>query len=409
MKVLVINGGSSSWKCRFDEFRDDSVPVEAPQPAWEARVEWNPQTRQAALRIITRAGETRKQVQVESLEAALEPVLESLWSGASKVVDGPAAVNAVGHRIVHGGLKYRQPMLLTSEVCAALAKEADVAPEHNRVELEAVRAAKRLLGPRTPQIAVFDTGFHATLEPPAYVYPGPYEWLEQGIRRFGFHGINHQYVSERAAHLLSREPASLQLITCHLGNGCSLAAVRAGRSIDTTMGFTPLDGLMMGTRSGALDPGILIYLLRRHHYSADDLDRILNRESGLKGISGRSGDVREILAAMQSNDERAKLAFDLYAHRLCRELGGMLAVLGGVDALVFTGGVGENCASLRERVCAQLGFLGLKLDSERNARPQPDQDIAAAASSVRVLVIAAQEEWQIARQCCRFVRRGTEG
>jgi acetate kinase len=221
-------------------------------------------------------------------------------------------------------------------------------------------------------VAVFDTTFHATLAPCAYVYPGPYEWLDMGIRRFGFHGLSHQYSSRRAAEILGND--SIRTIVCHLGNGASLCAVRDGKSVDTTMGFTPLEGLMMGTRSGSLDPAILIYLIRHRGYTADRLDRILNRESGLLGVSGISGDMRDIL---NSKDPRAKLAFEIYAHRLCREIGAMAGVLGGADAIVFTGGVGENCAPLREIVEKRFAFLGAK-----------------------ILVIHAEEEWEMVRECC---------
>ncbi len=269
---------------------------------------------------------------------------------------------------MHGGPVYRESTPLTPEVRAAIAREVEFAPEHNRFELEAVETVDRVIGRGVLQIATFDTGFHATLEPAAYVYPGPYAWLEQGVRRYGFHGISHRYAARRAAAMLGRDERDLKLIVCHLGNGASLAAVRGGKSVDTTMGFTPLEGLMMGTRSGSIDPGIIVYLIRHRGYSAEQLDHILNRESGLLGLSGVSGDMREVLEAIDAGNARAKLAFDVYAHRLVREIGAMLAVLGGVDALVFTGGVGENCPPLRELVCAQLGFLGLKLDATKNAR-----------------------------------------
>ena len=235
---------------------------------------------------------------------------------------------------------------------------------------------QRRFGDGVPQIAVFDTGFHATMPPEAYVYPGPYSWFEAGIRRYGFHGISHGYAARRARQILGGDPASLCIITCHLGSGASLAAVRGGKSIDTTMGFTPLEGLMMGSRSGSIDPGVLIYLLRQHNYTADQLEEILYQKSGLAGVSGISSDMREILAAIDRGDSRAQLAFDIYAHRLVREIGSMLAILGGADALVFTGGVGENCAPLRDRAVQQFKFL----------------------PNLRVLVIHAEEEWEIARQ-----------
>jgi acetate kinase len=370
MRILVINGGSSSFKCRLDDLPEGPLPIAPPKPVWEKRVDWDQST---------------------SVADVLEPVLKPL----------PGSVDVVGHRIVHGGPVYRETTALTLEVRAAIAKEIEFAPAHNRFELEAVQAVDRFLGSGVLQIAVFDTGFHATLTPDAYVYPGPYAWLEQGIRRYGFHGINHQYASRRAAEVLGADSTSLKLIVCHLGNGASLAAVRGGKSADTTMGFTPLEGLMMGTRCGSIDPGILVYLIRHRGSTAEELDGIMNRKSGLLGVSGISGDMRKIESAIDAGNRRAQLAFDVYVHRLLRELGAMVAVLGGADAIIFTGGVGENSARLRERVCSNLGFLGLKLDATKNAQLAADQDIAASDSRVRVLVIRAQEEWEIARECHR--------
>src|SRR6185437_14247842 len=254
-------------------------------------------------------------------------------------------------------------------------------------------------------VAVFDTGFHRKMPLASAVYPGPYEWIEQGIRRYGFHGINHQYCAHRAAQLLQNDVASLKLVTCHLGNGCSLAAIREGHSIDTTMGFTPLEGLMMGTRSGSVDPGILTYLMRRERSDGETLDDILNYKSGLLGISGVSGDMRNILEAMKAGNSRARLAFDIYIHRLQAGIGAMVAVLGGLDALVFTAGVGENSPEVRSSTCSQLGFLGLRLDEKKNVQPSLDEDIAASDSAVRVLVIRAQEDWAIARECWKLTRR----
>src|SRR5436189_6345700 len=263
------------------------------------------------------------------------------------------------------------------------------APLHNRGELEVINVIEKLLGD-IPQVAVFDTGFHRSIPPAAAVYPVPYEWFTEGIRRYGFHGINHQYCAGRAARLLKRDLTTLKLITCHLGNGCSLAAIRGGQSIDTTMGFTPLEGLMMGTRSGSIDPGILTYLVREGRLQPQEIDDVLNKESGLLGISGISGDMREILAAMKQGHPRAQLAFDIDVHRLQAGIGAMVAVLGGVDCLVFTAGVGENSVEVRDAACKQLGFLGLELDEAANAQHSPDRDIATSDSAVRVLIIRAQ-------------------
>jgi acetate kinase len=251
-------------------------------------------------------------------------------------------------------------------------------------------------------VAVFDTAFHRDLPLAAAVYPGPYAWFTDGIRRYGFHGINHRYCAERAALLLGRDPAQLRLVICHLGNGCSLAAVRDGRSVDTTMGFTPLEGLMMGTRSGSIDPGILTYLARRFQLTSEQLDDVLNTKSGLLGISGVSADMRQILAARAAGHERATLAFDIYVHRLRAGIGAMAAALGGIDALVFTAGIGEHSPEVRAAACEQLGHLGVLLDDARNAESRGDRDIARSDAGVRVLIVRAEEDWMIARDCWRL-------
>jgi acetate kinase len=236
---------------------------------------------------------------------------------------------------------------------------------------------------------------------PAVVYPVPYEWFEQGIRRYGFHGISHQYCAHRAAQLLGKDLAALRLVTCHLGNGCSLAAIRDGHSIDTTMGFTPMEGLMMGSRSGSVDPGILLYLQQQKGYPVAQLDSILNKASGLKGIAG-SADMRGILHAMQEGNAQARLAFDMFVHRLRYYIGAMLATLGGLDALVFAGGIGENSADVRAAACASFAFLGLELDLQKNAQSPADQFISAADSAVPVLIVSTQEDWAIAQECWKL-------
>ena len=346
--------------------------------------------------------------------ADLGSLVRGLWDGEKRAIDSPAEIAAVGHRIVHGGAKYRESVVITPEVRAGIAEQAEFAPAHNRIQLAAIETVDRVIGASVPQVAVFDTAFHSTMQPSAYVYPGPYAWLEQGIRRYGFHGISVQYATQRSAQLLDKPASELRLIVCHLGNGASVSAVAGGKSVDNSMGFTPLEGIMMGTRSGSVDPGILTHLVRKFSYTADQLDEILNKQSGLLGVSGVSGDMRAILEAIEHGNERARLAYDVYAHRLVREIGAMAAVLGGVDAIVFTGGIGENCTPLREDVCGQFGYLGLKLDAAKNAA-QPidhrklDQNIAAADSTVPVLVIRADEDWEIACECRRLVRAANRG
>jgi acetate kinase len=294
-------------------------------------------------------------------------------------------------------------VVVTAEVKSAIESVSVFAPLHNRAELEGMEIVTKLLGP-VPQIAVFDTGFHRTMPLSAKTYPGPYEWFEQGIRRYGFHGINHQYCALRARQRWGKKLNSL--VTCHLGNGCSLAAIREGRSVDTTMGFTPLEGLMMGSRSGSVDPGILTYLMRHKHFTGEQLDDVLNKTSGLLGISGISSDMRQILDARKNGNERAKLAFDIYIHRLQSGIGAMMTVLGGADGLVFTAGVGENSPEVRAAVCDKLAFFGLRLDTAKNAQSPLDEDtdISAPDATVRVLVIHAQEDWMIARQCWDLVK-----
>jgi acetate kinase len=276
----------------------------------------------------------------------------------------------------------------------------------NLAGIEAIEAILKTLERDIPQVAVFDTAFHSTLAPAAYTYPGTYDWLTQGIRRYGFHGTSHQYCSEQVQTYLQQaglSPAQ-RLITCHLGNGCSLAAIRDGRSVDTTMGFTPLDGLMMGTRSGSLDPGILLYLLRQHNLTVDQLDHLLNRESGLLGLSGVSNDLRSLLTAIDNGNSRAQLALDVFLHRLRSSIGAFLAILGGVDTIVFTAGIGENSALIRSQACQGFSFLGLELDEVANEQGRGDRSISTPASSVRVWVIQTAEEWTIARESIQILQ-----
>jgi acetate kinase len=401
MKILVLNSGSSSQKSCLYEI-GEVAPDDPPASLWEGKIEWDGNSAEVSLKNAN--GVARKdRATTVSRGQAIEELLGALWSGDTRAISAPSEIDVVGHRVVHGGPEYQEPVKITPEVKAAIAKVSAFAPLHNRAELEGMEIVEKLLG-RVPQIAVFDTGFHRNMPLAAKVYPGPYEWFENGIHRYGFHGINHQYCAGRAARVLERELNSLKVVSCHLGNGCSLAAIRGGQSIDTTMGFTPLEGLMMGTRSGSVDPGILTYLMRQKGISGQQLDEILNKQSGLLGVSGISGDLREILAAIKKGNARAKLALDIYVHRLQSGIGAMVAVLGGLDALIFTAGVGENSPEVRAATCENFGYLGLKLDPEKNLQSFSDKDIAASDSSVRVLVIHAQEDWAIAQECWKLKR-----
>jgi acetate kinase len=406
MKILVLNSGSSSQKsCVFEL---GAPLLESPcAPLWEGKVEW--QGDRAVLEVRNATGITHRDEMTHGARSeATARLLDALTSGEARVLANKSEIGAVGHRIVNGGSEFAQPTVITQQVKAAIERMAVFAPLHNRVELEGIGLIEKQFGP-VPQIAVFDTGFHSRLPQAAAVYPGPYEWVAQGIRRFGFHGINHQYCAERTAQLLRRNPSELKVVTCHLGNGCSLAAVQNGQSIDTTMGFTPLEGLMMGTRSGSIDPGILTYLLRERHLTGPELDELLNTKSGLLGISGVSGDMRQIVSGMKEGNERAKLAFDIFVHRLKGGIGAMIAALGGIDALVFTAGIGENSPEVRDAACAKFGFLGLTLDPTKNSSAHPDQDISAPGSAVRVLVVRAQEDWVIARDCWKLASARIRG
>lgn len=400
MKILVLNSGSSSQKSCLYEV-GEALPEHPPVPAWEGKIEWdgdhaNIQVRNA------HGAKLEDRVKVDSRRHAIEQLLNSLWTGKARVVSSPSEIGVVGHRVVHGGQEYERPTVITSEVKAAIERLSVFAPLHNRAELEGIEIIEKQIG-AVLQVAVFDTGFHRHLPEAAAVYPGPYEWLAQGIRRYGFHGINHEYCAARTAQLLGKQLQSLKLVTCHLGNGCSLAAIRNGRSADTTMGFTPLEGLMMGTRSGSVDPGILTYLMKQSGLAGQQLDELLNTKSGLLGISGISGDMRQVVAAMKTGHTRAKLALEIFVHRLRAGIGAMVAVLGGIDALVFTAGIGENSPDVRAAACANLGYLGLKLDAAKNAQPSADQDISLPDSAVRVFVVHAQEDWAIARDCWSLV------
>jgi acetate kinase len=415
MKILVLNAGSSTQKsCLYDIAQ--KTLNEPPQPLWEAKIDWTQTADTALLKVETQRGKSlEKKLPEGDRQGAIATMLETLYQGPTQILSDLEEIDAVGHRVVHGGEKYRQAVQITPQVRDAIAALTPLAPEHNPINLEGIDLIAHRL-PQIPQVAVFDTAFHAQIPPAAAVYPLPYSFLEQGIRRYGFHGISHQYCAERAAQILTPsskaerppktpDPLSLphRIITCHLGNGASLAAIRDGVGIDTTMGFTPLEGLMMGSRSGSIDPGILIHLLRQG-YDTEFLNRLLNKESGLKGLSQISSDLRSLLSAIDSGNPKAALAFEVYLHSLGRHLGSMLVSLGGLDVLVFTGGIGENAPLVRSRACQALAFLGVKLDETQNQSHPVDTDIATPGSTARVLVIRAREDWAIALECWRLLK-----
>src|SRR5271163_3751058 len=299
MKILVLNSGSSSQKACLYEV-GETLPNRPPACLWEGRIEFGSNTATIAVKN-SEGAVLKEKIPVSSREEVVRHLLRTARDGETRAISSVAEIEAVGHRVVHGGPHFEDPVVVTPEVRAAIASVSPLAPLHIRAELEGMEIIESVLG-AVPQIAVFDTAFHRQIPLSAAIYPGPYEWFESGIRRYGFHGINHQYCAERAAQMLGKDLAALKLVTCHLGNGCSLAAIREGHSVDTTMGFTPLEGLMMGTRSGSVDPGILIYLLRENHLTGDQMDALLNTKSGLLGISGVSGDMRQVIGAMKDGN-----------------------------------------------------------------------------------------------------------
>ena len=395
MKILVCNSGSSSLK--FSLFEADQELLLA-----EGTIDWTIRPTRLLLR---RPGqpEIREELHLRQHGEALGRILADLQAGPSAALDGIEDIDAVGHRVVHGGRRFTGAVRITPEVQSAIGELSELAPLHNPASLRGIRAIEQTL-PWVPQIAVFDTAFHTTLPEAAQTYALPRTWTTKwGIHRYGFHGLSHAYCSRRAAEMLGHNDS--RLVIAHLGNGASVSAVRNGICVDTSMGFTPLEGAVMGTRSGTLDPGVLLYLLRRKGLTVEQLDYALNYESGLLGLSGISSDMRQILKEVP-NCPDARLALEVYIHRLVQTIGAMAATLGGVDGLVFTAGVGENSAQVRELVCENLGHLGLELDATANARYKPDADVASRASAGRILVISTREDLTIVRETKRLIRSG---
>lgn len=394
MSILVVNAGSSTLK--FGLFEEGNF-----QELAHGLIDWSENESGVRLALHTSAGEklTSRLEKADACDAMTH--LLDILEKHRLLPGGRESIAAVGHRIVHGGVVFRDSVRIDRKVKSAIERLVDIAPLHNPPGLAAIEAAEAAL-PGAPHVAVFDTAFHAAMSESAFLYPLPYEWYERwGVRRFGFHGISHQYCAGRGAEMLGRPLEDLRLIICHMGNGASATAVRGGISIFNTMGLTPIEGLMMGTRSGSVDPGALVYVEQKHGLTADDLEDVLNHRCGLLGVSGLSGDYREVESAAGKGNERARLALDMYAARTRATIGALAAMLGGLDAVVFTAGVGENSASFRASASRGLKFLGLDLDLEANARCRPDEDVAESDSPVRILVIATREELLIAREAAR--------
>jgi len=398
--ILVLNAGSGSQKVALYAINSDS---EAPSaPVWEAALNsttpGQPEGYFVAQISSVRGNEEMRVPRDSPLPKKLETLIRASWESQSAALEMRDQIDLVGHRIVHGGLEFSRATLVTPEVEATIEKLGELAPLHNPQSLAGISACREILGGATPQFAVFDTAFHRTLPEAAATYAGPFEWVDKGYVRYGFHGTSFRYASKKAAEMIGRQKdGHLCQILCHLGGGCSLAAVRGTRCVDTTMGFTPMDGIAMCTRSGAIDPGLLLYLLR-HGSTLDSLEQILNKQSGLAGLSGMPGDTRIIFPRAREHNRRAKLALDVFIHRLRAGIGAMLASLGRLDTLIFTDVIGETEPLVRERVCDAFGFLGLRLNPDLNASSPADTDIAAEDSSVRVIIVKSQEDWQIAAE-----------
>lgn len=391
MKILVINSGSSSIKYKCFEMPERTVLASG------LCEKIGESTGRLTHRVADKESITERAFADHAV--ALEEILARL-TGAGGVLEHPDEIGGVGHRLVHGGEAFSQSVLVDDAVIASVRENIPLAPLHNPSNLLGLEVGRRML-PGVPQVGVFDTAFHQHMPPAAYLYALPYELYEEHrIRRYGFHGTSHAYVSQRAAAILGTPVQDLRLITCHLGNGASMAAIRAGRSVDTSMGFTPLEGLVMGTRPGDLDPAIVLFLQENLGMSPSEVGTLLNKRSGLLGLTGRTNDMREIETAAASGDERAALAIDVYCHRVKKHIGASTAVLGRVDALVFTAGVGENSPRIRRQCLDGLGELGYAIDAEKNKSAQHgvETDISAADSRARILVIPTDEEVAIAQE-----------
>ncbi|MGE5632922.1 MAG: acetate/propionate family kinase [Caulobacteraceae bacterium] len=398
MKVLVINCGSSSLKYQLVDMENEEVIAKglAERIGIEGSV-LKHQPKNSDKVTIERPMPTHRE--------ALQTLMDALMDKNYGVIKNMSEISAVGHRVVHAGEKFAFSVVLNDEVMGALKECIDIAPLHNPPNITGIEACRQIM-PNVPMVGVFDTAFHQTMPKEAYIYAIPYEFYEKyKIRRYGFHGTSHKYVAERAAAMLNKSIEQLKIITCHLGNGASITAVKNGKSVETSMGFTPLEGLVMGTRSGDIDPAIAKFLAGKENLSAAKVDEIFNKKSGVFGISGVSSDFRDIEEAAANGNERAKLALDVYVHRVKKYIGAYAAVMNGVDAVVFTAGLGENSASMRSAICKDMCFLGIELDEAKNNVRGKETDISKDGSKVKVLLIPTNEELMIARDTKRLVEK----
>ncbi len=391
MKILVLNCGSSSVKYKLIDTADEKVLAEGGVEKIglpDGFLKYKQKDGNKAI----------KELGMTDHKGAVKAVLDILTDAKDGCIKSYSEIDAVGHRVVHGGEKFAKSVLLTDEVLQQVKDCYDLAPLHNPANVTGIEAVEEIL-PGIKQVGVFDTAFHQTMPAKSFMYALPYKYYEEdGVRRYGFHGTSHRYVSQRVCEILGVEAKDVKIITCHVGNGGSITAIEGGKSVDTSMGLTPTEGLMMGTRVGDVDPGALTFLMKKHNLSADDIQRMINKESGVGGVTGISSDMREIEAAVNAGNPRAKLALDMYEQRIIKYIGAYAAEMGGVDIIVFTGGVGENQTGLRSNVCKPLAFMGVKLNEELNAKTRgTDTVISTADSKVKVVVVPTDEELMIAR------------
>ena len=397
MKILVINAGSSSLKYQLIDMEGEQVVAKG----LCERIGIDG-------RFTHKTGDGRvfeSDVAMPDHATAVEQVKSALTSGEGKVVNDLSEITAIGHRVVQGGAKYDRSVRIDEDVLKAVREYEILAPLHNPACLKGIEAASEAFGTEIPQVAVFDTAFHQTMPEVAYLWGLPYEFYEKyGVRRYGYHGTSHRFVSKRCFELLGKpDGKGTRIITCHLGNGSSLAAIRDGKVIDTTMGMTPLDGFLMGTRSGAIDPSVVTFLMEKEGLTPEQMDSLMNKKSGMLGVSGVSSDDRDIAAAMEEGNARAKLAWDIRSYQILKFIGSYVAALGGLDAIVFTAGIGENSMRLRAEILEGLAYMGVKLDAEANNVRGKEQEITTADSSVRAFIIPTNEELVIARDTAELI------
>ncbi len=402
MLMLVLNIGSGSQKLTLFEFAASDSAEKPTPPIWQAKLDSTAPDQppdELLIKIKSRGRVFERSIsRTTPIREKLARLMELIWTGETRAVERPKQIGGIAHRVVHGGPDIRRATRLEPSVIEVIERYGEFSPLHNPVQLEGIKVAKEVFGENKAQFAVFDTAFHRDIPKAAATYAGPYDWVEQGIVRYGFHGSSFRYASRKAAEIVGRlDDPEFKVVVCHLGGGCSLAAVQGGRCVDTTMGFTPLDGVAMCTRSGSVDPGILIYLLKGGA-SPEQLERVLNKESGLAGLSGLPGDTRVILPESKKGNDRAALAIDVFVHRLQSGIGAMIASLAGLHAIVFTDVIGESEPEIRARACEPFAFFGMKLQSQLNKSGARDIDIAEADSKVRVMVVQSQEDWQVAAE-----------